>query len=521
VIARLLAVAAVLAAAALGGSLVLWTGRREHWPWRPEHFFLLTLGLVALRVWLAPRPLPGWRPRRVVAVGVAAYALVFSFVTVTRHFTFATHALDLGYYVQLGWNLARGAGPYVSLPEMHAWGDHLSPIMYAFVPAFWIVPGPVVLLVAQSAALALGGAAVFGLARARLRDERPAAAFVLLYLANPSLQGINVRDFHAAALAIPLLLAAAWAVEAGRPWWALAPAALTLLCREDAALPVIGLGVWMALARGRWAPGAIAAVGALAVLAIDVRFIVPAYRGEPYSHLGRYAQLGDSLGAIVATIALHPLHTLGTLITADRMLYLAAMLAPLGLLPLLGGGDLVGVLPGLAQNLLSMDPVLYNYRAQYQAFVLPFLVLAAIGGYGRLERRRPGHWPVAVLVVALVVSLALDSRTANNLAVARFWPTPAQMAAYRVLAAVPPAAAVTAQDPYVPHLSLRPRVFVFPVGIDKSDYALVDLDTYPWRNLPGVTLARDGTTVTIVSGGADYRYTVAAEAGPHLLLRRL
>ena len=393
--------------------------------------------------------------------------------------------------------------------------------MYAFVPAFWIVPGPVVLLVAQSAALALGGAAVFGLARARLRDERPAAAFVLLYLANPSLQGINVRDFHAAALAIPLLLAAAWAVEAGRPWWALAPAALTLLCREDAALPVIGLGVWMALARRRWAPGAIAAVGALAVLAIDVRFIVPAYRGEPYSHLGRYAQLGDSLGAIVATIALHPLHTLGTLITADRMLYLAAMLAPLGLLPLLGGGDLVGVLPGLAQNLLSMDPVLYNYRAQYQAFVLPFLVLAAIGGYGRLERRRPGHWPVAVLVVALVVSLALDSRTANNLAVARFWPTPAQMAAYRVLAAVPPAAAVTAQDPYVPHLSLRPRVFVFPVGIDKSDYALVDLDTYPWRNLPGVTLARDGTTVTIVSGGADYRYTVAAEAGPHLLLRRL
>jgi len=31
VIARLLAVAAMLAAA-LGGSLVLWTGRREHWP---------------------------------------------------------------------------------------------------------------------------------------------------------------------------------------------------------------------------------------------------------------------------------------------------------------------------------------------------------------------------------------------------------------------------------------------------------------------------------------------------------
>ena len=73
----------------------------------------------------------------------------------------------------------------------------------------------------------------------------------------------------------------------------------------------------------------------------------------------------------------------------------------------------------------------------------------------------------------------------------------------------------------VPHLSLRPRVFVFPVGIETSDYVLVDLDTYPWRNLPGVSLTRDGVTVTIVSDGAEYRYAVAAEAGPHLLLRRL
>jgi len=153
--------------------------------------------------------------------------------------------------------------------------------------------------------------------------------------------------------------------------------------------------------------------------------------------------------------------------------------------------------------------------------VLPFLVLAAIRGYARLERRRPGHWPVAVLVVAMVVSLALDSRTANNLAVARFWPTPAQMEAYGVLAQVPPAAAVSAQDPYVPHLSLRPLVFVFPAGIEKSDYVLVDLETYPWRNLPGVSLGRDGATVTIVAGGTEYRYAVAAEAGPHLLLRRL
>jgi hypothetical protein len=90
-----------------------------------------------------------------------------------------------------------------------------------------------------------------------------------------------------------------------------------------------------------------------------------------------------------------------------------------------------------------------------------------------------------------------------------------------VLALVPAGAAVSAQDPYVAHLSLRPLVFVFPVGIEKSDYVLVNVDTYPWRNLPGVTLTRDGSRVSIWAAGAERRYAVAAQAGPHLLLRRL
>jgi uncharacterized membrane protein len=296
---------------------------------------------------------------------------------------------------------------------------------------------------------------------------------------------------------------------------------LTLLCREDAALPVIGFGAWIAAAHRRWLLGTLTAAAALAVLVVDVRWIIPAFRGQPYSHLGRYAHLGGSLTEIVTNALLHPLQTLGTLATGRRAVYLAAMLAPLAFLPLYGGWDLLGVLPALVQNLLSSDPVLYRFRAQYQSFVLPFLVLAAVGGYARLARRRPGSWPVAVLVVAMVASLTLAARTVNNLSVVRFWPAAAQRAAYPVMARVPPGAAVTAQDPYVPHLSLRPLVFVFPVGIEKADYVLINLDSYPWRNLPGVSLSRDGVNVTLAVGSAVYRYRVAAQGGPHLLLKRI
>jgi uncharacterized membrane protein len=520
--ARLLDWAALGTTAWLGGALLFWSGRSATFWTRPEHVFLFLLGIASVRLLVAPAAVPQLDPRRVLAVGVALYAFGFSFVTVTRHFAFRTHALDLGYYVQLTWNLARGHGPSVSLPEMNAWGDHLSPIMYLFVPAFWLAPGPMALLVGQAVALAAGAVAVFGIARHRLGDDGPAAAFAILYLLNPSLHGINVRDFHAAALAIPLLLAALYFAEVGRHWLFLAAALLTLMCREDAALAVVGLGAWLGLARRRWLAGAVTALGAFTLLAVDLSWVIPHFRHEPYAHLWRYAGLGHSLGEVVATMVVHPVRTLEGLLTGGRLIYLAAMLAPLGFLPLGGGWDLVGALPALAENLLSSDPILYNYRTQYQSFVLPFLLLAGIGGYSRLVTRWRGRQPIAVLGVAFALSLGLASPALNDLAVARWWPDADQRAAYAVLARVPAAASISAQERYVPHLGLRHLVTVFPVALDRADYVLVNERAYPWRDLPDVLLERTGDTVTIVAAARrPLRYEVAARAGPHLLLHRL
>lgn len=509
----------VLDSAALGLAVAL-LSTLLYWWVRPEIVFLVLLGTVAARLVVGPVAVPAWAPRRILVAGVTAYALAFSFVTVTRHLNFLTHALDLGYYVQLTWNLAGGRGARVSLPEMRAWGDHLSPIMYAFVPLFWLAPGPLTLLIAQSSALALGALAVFGIARQRLGDEWPAAAFALLYLLNPSLHGINVRDFHAAALAIPCLLGAMYAAQAGRFGLFAAAALLTIMCREDAALAVMGLGAWLAVGRRQWRVGMAVAAIALAILIVDTRWVIPQFRGEAYPHLGRYARLGGSLPEIVSGVLLHPSRVLSIVLTGDRLVYLLALTAPLAFLPLLAPAELVGALPALAQNLLASDPVLYNHRTQYQAFIVPFLIVAAIAGYAHASRVA-SRWRVAILTVAAVASLALAVRTLNNFALPRWWPAPASRAAYRVLAQVPASAVVSAQDPYVAHLSLRPLVFVFPEGIDRSEYVVLNISTYPWRKLPGVTLRRDESGVTVLTpDGCVHRYAVVSEAGPHVLLRR-
>src|SRR5438876_17911 len=359
---------------------------------RAEDVLVLATAVVALRALLAPIALPRVRPARAVTAGVGAYALLMGFLVATRHAALQTPALDLGYYVQVVWSIAHGHGAYVTLPSMHAWGDHFSPVLYLLVPLGRLVPGGTVLVLAQTVVLCSGAVAVFVYAARRLHSvsdaARPAAALALLYLANPSLHGINIRDIHPQAFAVAFLVWAAAAFDAQRYGWCVLALVLTLGGREDAAIAVVGFGLWLALARRRWALGAAVVAVSVLVLLVDLTWVMPYFRGSPYPHLDRYRHLGASVPEILVTLVARPWRWAPIVLTLPKLAYLAAMLAPLGFLPLLAPRSLAAAVPGRAMNLLSFDPVLFNYRSQYQSFVLPFFVLASVDGYARLRQWR-------------------------------------------------------------------------------------------------------------------------------------
>src|SRR5437870_10070070 len=400
---------------------------------RPEDLLVVLATVVALRGLVAPIALPRVRPARAVAAGVGAYALLMGFVVGSRHAALQTHALDLGYYVQVVWSIAHGHGAYVTLPPMHAWGDHFSPILYLLAPLGRLAPGGSALVLAQTVVLCSGAVAVFVYTARRLHSvsdaTRPAAALALLYLVNPSLHGINIRDIHPQAFAIAFLVWAAAAFDARRYGWCALALLLTLGGREDAAIAVVGFGLWLALARRRWALGVTVLAASVLVLLIDLTWVMPYFRGSPYPHLGRYSHLGASLPEILVTLVARPWRWAPVMLTLPKLAYLAAMLAPLGFLPLLAPRALAAALPGLAMNLLSLDPVLFNYRSQYQSFVLPFLVLASVDGYARLRQWRASEAgggggarplpsrllsPTAVLAFRFLASAVLTARTVND-----------------------------------------------------------------------------------------------------------
>jgi uncharacterized membrane protein len=436
---------------------------------RADELVIALAVIVALRALAAPLRLPALAPARLAMLGAAVYALVMGFIVVTRHVALRTHALDLGYYVQVVWNIAAGHGAYVTFPTMHAWGDHLSPVLYLLAPLAWAAPGAIELLLVQTVVLTAGALAVFGYAARRLGTVPAAGGLALLFIVNPSLHGINIRDIHPQAFAITLLVGAALAFDARRYAWCAIALALTLACREDAAIAVCGFGIWLATARGRWRLGAAVAVGSVLLLAIDLKYVMPLFRGEPYPHLHRHAYLGSSLGEILLNIVLRPWRWVGVAFAPGKLLYLLVMLLPLGFLPLLAPRALAAAAPALALNLLSIDPVLANFRSQYQAFVLPFLMLAAVDGYARIR-----EWPRAQALVGLglFASVLLTARTANDLMVTRWRLDAGQRAAHALMRRIPGDAPVSANERLAPHLATRRQIFIYPTGIGISEYVL-------------------------------------------------
>jgi len=471
---------------------------------RPEAFVIAATVFAGVRALVRPYRV---RLRGGAWAAVAVYVVLMGFIVVTRHLALRTHALDLGQYVQTVWSIANGHGAtftlipgYVTTVRMNAWADHFQPILYALVPLVWITPSVPPILLAQVVAFALGAVAVFDYTTRRAEGagvaHAVAGAFAVVYLLNPSLHGINLRDIHPAAFVIPLLLAAAALHDARRFAWCALAGVAAAACREDAAVAVVGFGIWLALARARWVAGAAVAVAALALLAFDLQILMPYYRGDGggYHHLYRYTHLGESLGEILTSLAFRPWRWLPVVFTVPKLVYALAMLAPLGFLPVLAPRTLAAAAPGLAMNLLSVDPILINPRGQYQSFVLPFLVLAAVDGYFALRARREGRrLPGIALGAAACFALILTSRTFNDFSV-RLWRLgEPERAVHALMGRIPSDAPVSANERLVPHLVMRKEVFVYPRGLGLSSHVIDREDVLARTPAAGyVEVARGG-----------------------------
>ncbi len=474
---------------------------------------------------------------RVVAAMALVYVAVWGSFTIVRHERFNSSTYDLAVYDQAVWNTTRGRWLETSIEAkpgqyLILLGDHFAPILTFLVPLYWLWPSVHALLLSQAVILASGAFAVCGLAAGRLGSKLAGVVFAGVYLLCPAIGFINRFDFHPAAIAIPLFLAAVLCVERRRMALAAACLGAAMLCKEDMGLAVAVFGLVIAFAHKRRAWGfSLFGVG-LAGSLLAMFVVLPAVRGEQSDTWERYEQWGQTPIEAAAYLLSHPMTVLDDVVRGSplKLGFLLKAMLPFAFLPMLGLGALAPALPAFAYNLASGNPSQSSIYFHYAAPILPFLFYAAIVGAQRVARGDPQRRVRVLLVVAAstLAAYALDCPLAKRVGFP-YWEVhglerTCDVAALREVARhVPAEASLGATMPLGPHFSHRRNLrLLWPMksaAVPDVDYLFVDLSDFRWNNVPSPAGARRNLVILIARALAK-GYGLEAHSGPAMLLRR-
>ncbi len=421
-----------------------------------------------------------------LAVMVSLYAVVMSAVVIMKHLSYQTHAYDLGIFDQLLWSVRNGHGLHSSILGHHFFGEHFAPILYPLSDIYLIRADPISLLVFQTLVLACGAVPVWWLAEKELGNRNWALIFSLIYLCYQPLRGVNLYDFHPIALATPLLLFAFWYLNERKYGVFLIFLSVALLCKEEISEIIFIFGVYILLFHRKRIFGSSLIVAGIAFFALAVWLIIPHFRktGEEFIFVHRYDYLGHSFREILTTLIKYPIYVIRKIFTPEKIKFSSNVFGPIGYLSLLSPSHLILAVPTFLQSILSSYEPQYSIKYQYTAPLTPFVFISAIFGMKNLLTRSEKwlqqttsivgkiQFQRSIAVILLLVSLMFFGWSPVG-TFRECLQTPKTKNVRELLNLVPSTASVSAIESFVPHLSHRRRVYVFP-DINNAKYIVLD-----------------------------------------------
>ena len=306
--------------------------------------------------------------------------------------TFRVGRFDLGNMVQAVWSTSQGR-PLESThgatgEQMVRLGGHADPFLVLLAPLWMLWPSPLSLAFAQIAVVSLGALPVFWLGRRHLGDDRVAGLLALGYLAYPWVATSAFAAIHPVTFAIPLFLFCVWFLDTDRLVPFAVCALLAMSTGELMGLPIVGLGIWFAFARGRRAAGALIALAGFAWTFVAVYVIVPAFADGDSIFFGFYDHVGGSPQGVIRMLFSDPGAVLAALFEGHDLVYLVWLGLPLLFLFVLSPGLALVAIPQLLANGLSDFRSMTDPRYHSVAAVIPFLIAATVFGVARVRAPR-------------------------------------------------------------------------------------------------------------------------------------
>jgi uncharacterized membrane protein len=416
-------------------------------------------------------------PEIVLGAMLVLYCVVFIRLTWLQEAHYGTFDYDMGIFDQEIWLAAHHLNPFITIRGLNMWANHVNPIIYLLVPFYWLGAGPHFLYIVQTLALAAGAVPLWLLARDRFSNGWLALGVPLAWLLYPAVEWMTKWPFQPEYLAVPAFLFAYWLADRGYWRWYAVCVVLVLASKEDAALPVIALGVVLALRHHR-RPGLVTAGAALAWFLVCVEVIIPSASPSSAPFFAyQFSSLGNSMGQILYNSVRHPSRILRLALSHDRYKYYSQMFVPVAGMALLAPATLFLALPTLLVNVADNQGYTHDIRYQYGAFVAAGIFLAVVEAAGRVRNLGVRRLQIAAVCACALASNVVwsPSQLNNQLYHSGIWAltSDSQMATLdQMVRMVPAGEGVSATFNVVPHLSHRDQIYTFPNPWIRSYYGV-------------------------------------------------
>jgi|GEM_PF-984537 len=422
----------------------------------------------------------GKKPLVIISMFALAFFIFYAAFSVHKYDNFAA-GYDLAIFDQAIWHMSRFELPASSVRNVAlVFADHFDPAIALLVPFYGLLPDPRTLLVLQSLVLVAPVFALYAWGRRAGINPLHLIFLALYYLTAASVQGTPNFDFHETALAPLLITLSFWFLREKKWRLFFLVAALLVLVKEEFALLVAMMGIYIIIKEKNRRTGIAAVALGLGFFVLLMAIIMPAINGAGSGYV--YGQLfyGFENGFLAGIVnyVFNPAGIMEVLaVFPDKwwniIFYMLPLAAPLFFVP----QAIVLFLPALAQRVLSSYEYLswprYYYNLSFAALGLAvFAVFLAEKKYiTRLagvenKLRRYSATAVGWLVAfPLAVNLVYSGNYSYLFDPAANWnsvvdPDPAATKA--LMQAIPPEASVAASQVFLPHLSHRQNLYALP-----------------------------------------------------------
>ncbi len=405
----------------------------------------------------------------------AAFFLFVSSWTVGRVYSFSTPTYDFGIFSQMFHSMKATGRPITTLERdglLSHFAVHVSPIYYLLLPFYSLFPTPVTLQILQAAVLTSAVIPLWKIGKHHgLTGVQRTLICAALFL-YPAYSGGTSYDIHENCFLPPLILWLFYGIDKKNTAVIAVAAILTLAVKEDAAVYVAVIAVWLivktVLNSGKRDIKNLVTGTLLLAVSLIWFFLVTGYLAESGDGVmtNRYKNFmydgSSSLITVIKAVILSPAKVLYECVDADKLKFIAMTMLPLLGLPLLTRryDRYILLIPYILVNLMSdyvyQHDIFFQYTFGPSAFLI-YLTVVNLADF-KVDKRRTFS-----LIACVLVGVTCFANTVIPKAVR--YPTNAinNYEYYQnirdTLDTIPDSASVTATTFYTTYLSQRETLY--------------------------------------------------------------